>query len=109
MLEKTTASSTPAVTLATRCTPLVTMSLRLISTTSSAVSGARIGTVSENSSWATTKAATAAPVSRRARAIAARLRNRNRSRPAVMKRSMAATMWACSLQVGGCAECTRCC
>ena len=50
MLEKTTASSTPAVTLATRCTPLVTMSLRLISTTSRAVSGARIGTVSENSS-----------------------------------------------------------
>ena len=44
-LENPTASSTPAVTLATRCTPLVTMSLSVTSTTSSAVSGARIGTV----------------------------------------------------------------
>ena len=47
--EKPTASSTPAVTLAIRCTPLVTMSLSVTSTTSSAVSGARIGTVSGNS------------------------------------------------------------
>ena len=92
MLEKPTASSTPAVTLATRCTPLVTMSFSVISTTSSAVSGARIGTVSGNSTCATTKAATAAPVSRRARPMDARPRSRSLTRQALMNRRMAEAM-----------------
>ena len=52
--ENPTASRTPETTLTTRCTPLVTMSKSVTSTTSNAVSAAITGTVSSRNSPATT-------------------------------------------------------